>query len=62
LDVAGARTRIAETHLAMDTDKPTTEPRRQLCNAKRDRFRCIRQKGHADDHVAVDVTRATTWK
>lgn len=52
----------------MDTNDarsmPATDQRktRELCGAEHDRLRCVRPKGHTDDHEALTPTEVCTWK
>lgn len=34
---------------------------RELCGAERDGMRCVRPKGHADDHEAFRIAEPITW-
>jgi hypothetical protein len=59
---------VAREERCMDTSDsrsmPATDERqtRELCGEERDRLRCIRPKGHTDEHEAMTPTEARTWK
>lgn len=48
-----------DSQLVLTVDERKT---RELCGQERDRLRCIRPKGHADEHEAITPTEARTWK
>lgn len=48
-----------DSQLVLTVDERKT---RELCGQERDRLRCIRPKGHADELEAITPTEARTWK